>query len=182
MKAGVYLSQLRLPDGALGLIDSATRQLKNGIAPSDWLDCDLADRLLRQHPITVCEAHRHYEVVGGFRTFHLLFAICPPGQVVAVRVSNESYPEMVSNALFELISDSLMFPLDGASSKKKLYTTLRAMAAQLSQDYGIKTPKVLTPRALKELLGLSLNQTKCQRARHSELSRLLRRSSNGLDE
>ena len=171
----VHLSQLRPPEGALGLIESSTRQLINGIAPSSWLDCSLVDSLLRQHPIVVCQAEKHFVVVRGFKSFHLVSSVCRPDQLVLAKESSESAEEQVRCALFELISNSLMFSLDAVACRKQLYKSLRALAVQLSQDYDCKTPKVITPRSLRELLGLSLNQTKAPSVRHSELSRLVRK-------
>ena len=176
----VKLSLLRSPEGALRLIESATLQLGNGIAPSTWLDCSFVDHLLKKHPITVRQVQKHYEVVGGFRSFHLISSVCSGERALVVQVGEESASDCICFALFELISDSLMFPLDTVASRSKLYRVLKDLRSQLSKDHRINTPSVISPRALKELLGLSSNQTKIEGARHSELSRLIQRSRDGL--
>lgn len=169
----VQFLRVHSPGGALALIESATSALENGLAPSLWIDMELVPRLLLIHPITVRRVRRHFEVVRGFRAFHVIASVCPPEHEITVCLASESDATLTQNALFELVTNNLLYPLDSTEAKRNVYRVLKSLARELREKHRIKIPQTISAKSLRHLLGLDTQKTKVPRSRHSELTRLI---------
>lgn len=169
----VQFSRVHSPGGAIALIESATSALENGLAPSLWIDMELVPRFLLIHPITVRRVRRHFEVVRGFRAFHVIASVCPPEQEITVSVTSEPDSTLTQNALFELVTNNLLYPLDSTEAKRNVYRVLKSLARELREKHRIKIPQTISAKSLRHLLGLDTQKTKVPRSRHSELTRLI---------
>lgn len=172
----VQFSRVHSPDGALGLVESATSALANKLAPSLWMEADLVPRFLLIHPITVRRVRRHFEVVRGFRAFHVIASVCPPEHEITVCVTSEPDATLTQDALFELVTNNLLYPLDSTEAKRNVYRVLKSLARELREKHRIKIPQTISAKSLRHLLGLDTQKTKVPRNRHSELTRLIGRS------
>lgn len=174
----ISLGQIQLPSGLIGCIESASRSCSNGVPPSVWLDQSMVGTLIHQHPIFVRKVDRHYEVVAGFRTFHVVSEICPADFNLDVVATLDEEADLARKAFFELVSGALLFS-DHAQSRKKIFRELRNLMRQLRDEFGFEFSALLSKRKLRKLLNLSIHETKPPRLRHSELTRLLD-SADGL--
>lgn len=171
----IEFSRVHSPEGesALALIESATSALENGLAPSLWMDMALIRTFLSIHPITVRRVRRHVEVVRGFRAYHVISSVCPPERMITVSLVSEPDETLIQNALFELVTNNLLYPLESTEAKRNVYRVLKSLAKELREKHCIKIPQTVSAKSLRQMLGLDTQKTKIPRSKHSELTRLI---------
>lgn len=169
----ITLSKVRSPAGALGVIEKTTIALTNSVPIALWLDEEVTDVLLQQHPVSVRKVARHYEAVSGFRAFHAVSAVLDSKAIITVRQQNANEDELIRAALFELITHSLMHCPDAVETKERIYQKLKRLFIHLRKEHGVVFPQKFSGRELKDLLGLKGQRITKSRKRKSELQRMM---------
>ena len=169
----VTISKIKSPSGALGEIERISINIANQLPVSSWLDAELADTLLAYHPVSVQKVSRHYEVVSGFRAFHTVSALLDPEAFISVSLTDAHEFDLISGALFELISHCLMHCPEAVDAKEHVYRQLKKLSITLRKSHGIKVPTTLSARNLKALMGLEERRITVSRKRKSELQRIM---------
>lgn len=170
----VTVSQLCLPTGPLLIVERVVRELSAKLPPSAWLDEALLNQLLIAQPIRARQIKRHYEVVGGFRTYHLTLAMIRSDQVVPIEVVSGSEGRYVEAGLAALLASVLDGMRGGVSDRRFVYNALRRMALDLRGCSGIRIPSVLSPRNLRVALDIAPHEARRPRARLSGYGKLMR--------
>lgn len=170
----VTASQLYLPAGPLSLIESVVRELSAKLPPPTWLDGALLGQLLVAQPIRARQIKRHYEVVGGFRTYHLALAMIHSGELVPIEVVTRSERQYVEAALAALLASVLDGPRGELSERRFVYNTLRRMALDLRAHPSIRIPSVLSPRGLRAALDIMPHEAKNPKVRLSGYGKLMK--------
>lgn len=173
MTEDVLISQLRLPSGNLALIDEAVRELSVKLAPSTWVDVSLLKLLLSSHPIRVKSVQRHYEVVGGFRMYHLAGTVCPADERIKVQLAHGEESELVQEAVMELVADALLIPTAGLEDRRRIYQVLRRMTRALNPGLQGEPLRFLSPKNMRMILNITKGQAERPRQRRSSYSKLL---------
>lgn len=169
----LVISKIKSPSGALAEIERVSIDIGNQLPVSSWLDVELIDTLLAYHPISVRKVLRHYEVVSGFRAFHAVSALLYPETSISVDITDAGESELISGALFELISHSLMHCPEAVDARERVYRKLKELSITLRKSYGIEVPASLSARNLKALMGLKNRRITQSRKRKSELQRIM---------
>jgi hypothetical protein len=169
----LVISKIKSPSGALGEIERVNLAVTNQMPVSSWLDAELVDVLLAYHPVSVRKVSRHYEVVSGFRPFHVANALLESEEVISVRITNDKEIDLVKGALFELVTHSLMHCPVAIDAREHVYRQLNELSTILRKTHGIEMPNKLSRRKLKDLLGLKGRRITISRQRKSELQRIL---------
>lgn len=167
------LSKIKSPPGALGEIERVTVTSTNQLPVSKWLDVSLVDKFLQYHPVSVRKVSRHYELVSGFRAFHAACSLLGSDDTIQVRITKSTEVDLVTGALFELITHSLLHNPESCEAKQRVYRQLKELSRTLRKDHDIKVPATLSANTLKSLLGLEGVRITYPRKRKSELDRIM---------
>lgn len=171
-KQEIQLSKIYLPEGALWEVYHAHELIDYRSIPSNWIDASSVSLLLRLHPITVRAIDRHFEVVSGFRTFQIIKSLCPSTQLMEVNISNAENQILVRDAIFELVSNHLLYTCGGTEAAKQLYLILKGLRKS-HQEFKQALPILQSIRDLKSALNLRNDQINSSKIRHSPLQKAL---------
>lgn len=171
--AKIPLSKIRSPGGPLGVIERTTVALTNSVPIALWLDEEVVDVVLQQHPVSVQKVARHYEVVSGFRSFHAVSAVMSSETIISVQQDNMDEGKLVRVALFEIFANSFLYCSDAVEEKERIYRSLKNLSVVLRKEHGFVVPKRFSGRELKTLLGLEGRRITSSRKRKTELQRIM---------
>tara|TARA_R110001583_G_scaffold195024_2_gene368554 strand:- start:5603 stop:6145 length:543 start_codon:yes stop_codon:yes gene_type:complete len=173
VKQQVLLSKIHLPEGPLREVYHAYELIDYLSAPTNWIEASSVSRLINLHPITVRAVDRHFEVVGGFRSFQIASSLCPSTHSLEVMLSQDNDLILVQDAVFELVSCHLLYTSGGSGMARQLYLVLKKLRQSQYQEFKQVLPVLRSISDLKSALNLTSDQTKSPKLRHSPLKKAI---------
>lgn len=171
----VLLSKIQSPSGPLADIEKTSISISSQLPTSSWLDVELVDMFLRYHPVSVQKISKHYEIMSGFRAFHVVSALLDSQDKIDVRVTKiGDEGERVKEALFELFTQSLLHSPEAVETQERIYRQLKKLTVRLRKEHGVAIPTKFVGRNLKVLFGLDGRRISSSRKRKTELQRIMR--------
>lgn len=169
----IAASLVQLPTGQLGLIERASRELHRIYSPTTFEGLDTQNQHPDFHPIQVKPVKRHFEVVGGFRAFHIACANLSSNQLIEVQEVDLKNDQLVERSLSELIANLPPPSLTKLAERRRLYLALRELSRSLKTGHTPVQCQGLSPKSLRIVLNLTPDQCERPRRRSSAFSQKL---------
>lgn len=172
--AKIVMSKISSPSGALAEIEKTSIFITSQLSISSLLSGSMINLLIELYPISVKRVYRHFEVVSGFRSYHVARSLINKEdkiQVHVVKIADED--ELVQRALFELVTQNLLHWNEAVDAREIIYRQLKALIVVLRNKYDFKVPEEFLGRNFKILFGLDGRKIKIRRQRKTELQRIL---------